>query len=240
MSETLPQGFYGLWNEELGFSHVFQLPDANTLTPEALAASWRIVPLELRWPDAATKPPIPLYGQRDPRWKDQLLGYSAVATFGTYGCLVTCVAMLATHALQYEVTPLLVNARLKDVGGFVANTANMYFAKVIEAFPELKLAGFYRWRTIAADLSKIDEILNRGGYPVIQVDFDPGDQQRADPDLDEHWVLIVGKDGEGYRIYDPWTGQAHLLPPAYCRAGAGWNAARAIYAVSMYERKVAG
>ena len=34
--------------------------------------------------------------QTDPRWKNMLLGFDSESTLGNYGCLVTCMAMVAT------------------------------------------------------------------------------------------------------------------------------------------------
>lgn len=186
------------------------------------------------------EPAFPCYNQRDEPWRNDKLGYSNISTIGTYGCLITCVAMVASHATGEAITPPIANERLKAVGGFVPGEANMYFAKVVEAFPELKLAGYHKWLDVPAKLDKLNAVLDRGGYCIIRVDFDPGDETRADPDPDQHWCLVTGREGEVYNIIDPWDGGAHLLPPAYCRAGHGWDAARAIYAVSMYERKAEG
>lgn len=56
-NEKLPGGWYGLYNPDLGYLHVFQL-HAGELIDEALTAKWRVVPLELRALGDATRPAI--------------------------------------------------------------------------------------------------------------------------------------------------------------------------------------
>lgn len=175
---------------------------------------------------------IPAYAQRDPEWKDVGLGFGT-STIGSYGCLVTCVAMAASHAAGAEITPPMANDALKAVDGFTgANKNLMYFAKVVEAFPFLEMAGLYRYPYPQdADVTKIDQALSKGQYPIVQVDMDP-----QDSDLDEHWVLVIGSPQSGeYIINDPWTGKRHELPPAYCKAG--WQAKHAIFSIAVYARK---
>ena len=172
---------------------------------------------------------IPIYGQREPEWKDRLLGYSPTYTIGRRGCLVCCGAMAVSGAYGEDITPVMFNERLKEVGGFVPGTADMYFGKVAEAYPKLKLSGLFRYPYPQnADLSKIDEGLEKGQYVIVQVDMDP-----RDIDVDQHWVLVKQKIRDGvYLICDPWPGDQLELPPAYCRAG--WRAEHAIFSIVRY------
>lgn len=174
--------------------------------------------------------PPPNYSQRDGRWADVKLGFSTTTTLGTYGCLVTAVAMMVSHAYRAEITPPMANEALKRVDAFVGPNRNlMKFASVVDAYPKLEMAGFERFTNVPADVDMISHKLPLGVYSIIQVDFDP-----SDVDLDEHWVLVIGSPVEGvFFINDPWFGKTYELPPAYCKPG--WDAARAIYTIAQYR-----
>lgn len=171
----------------------------------------------------------PIWSQRDPRWKDTKLGFGNT-TIGQYGCLVTSVAMMVSHAYIKDYTPADVNERLKEVDGFVGSNKNlMVFSKVVEAYPEfLKMAGLHRYPyPQSADVSLIGE----ADYAIVQVDM-----QVADPDLDEHWVIVVDREDDGdLVIHDPWTGKRTSMPPAYAKVG--WTAAECIFAIALWDRR---
>lgn len=185
-----------------------------------------------------SKPPashvFPNWKQRDMPWSSDLLGFSRTVTIGSHGCLLCDVASMASHAYGIEIDPPTANRRLRDVNGFVAGEGNMFLAKIVEAWPIFKLAGILSYPyPKSADCSKIDEVLNRGGYALVKVDFNPKTAL-----LNEHWVLITKRleTGERYEIMDPWFGERANMPPAY--ALPGWTLARyCIYKVAMYERK---
>jgi hypothetical protein len=188
--------------------------------------------VQVRPAESPEEPIVYLYSQRDPRWKNAQLGFGS-STIGSFGCLITCVAMMVSHALQEEITPPMVNDALKVAGGYTGPNKNlMYFSKVWEIWPQLRGIGIYDWHTIPADLSKVDDALEQGGYVLTKIDFVPGGA------VNEHWVLIAFGGGDQYVIYDPWDGASHWLPPAYCKET--WDAARAIFKVSMYSSRAVG
>ena len=57
------------------------------------------------------------FSQRDPRWKDNLLGTDNSSTIGSYGCLLTCLTMVA-DAFGASETPATLNNKMKAAGGF--------------------------------------------------------------------------------------------------------------------------
>lgn len=178
------------------------------------------------------KPSIPIYGQRDPRWADMKLGYSSSSTIGSYGCLLCVVAMMASDVYQEEITPPMANERLKEVGGFVANTAYMYLGKVWEAFPKLEGKGIFRYPyPKSAEMFRVDEALENKIYCVIQVDLKP-----STTNLDEHWVLLTNKiSNEAYTILDPWMNGEFQMPPAYAKPG--WEPKHCIFSIVLYGVK---
>jgi hypothetical protein len=67
-------------------------------------------------------------------------------------------------------------------------------------------------------ISRIDASLAQGKPVSVHVDFT---NDTPYTDNDQHWVLIVGKDGDDYRINDPWLlpAQEVSLKMRYGRAG---------------------
>ena len=131
--------------------------------------------------------------QRDKRWKDIHLGHTDT-TIGGYGCLITCASMMLRH-FGIDTDPARLNDWLKANGGYY--NGNLFVWNSLNKLDKRVSFG-YRYQPVPLD--KVDEQL-RAGKPVIaNVDMNP-----ATPALDEHWVLIVGKDGD-YLINDPWTG----------------------------------
>ena len=159
---------------------------------------------------------IPPLWQRDNRWKSLLLGFSSL-TIGDWGCLATNLAMQAGVGVD------VFNNRLKAVGGF--SGANIYWKMVSVAYPQLEyfkaIDCFYN----PAPLDEIDDMLQQGIPVNAHVDF------RLDtPQVEQHWVLIIGKNGDDYIINDPWTGERSGFKAKY------GDPARYIFRIRAYRR----
>jgi hypothetical protein len=193
-------------------------------------------------------PPVvgfPLWSQRQEPWAGELVGYGPSSTFAKWGCLVTAAAMGVSKLLDRLVTPLEFNEALKEVNGFqddagVRGRGNlMRFAAIWERWPEIKGAGHYDFpypKPATPDV--MIPVLERGGFALVKVDFDP-----KDTDVDQHWVLVTGYAGDGvFTIHDPWPlpdqQRELLLPPAYAKTG--WSAKEIIFRISQYELKARG
>ena len=127
-----------------------------------------------------------LYGQRDIRWKDKKIGNSN-SSIGDYGCVITCLAMLA------GITPDDINTRLASVNGYQIDL--ILWQKIKEAVSWLEL----EWRGYSYDNDKVLDAINRFGGCMVEVDYDG----KIDTPKDKHWVLFIGNQ----RMYDPWTGR---------------------------------
>lgn len=84
-----------------------------------------------------------IYSQQDPRWNGVKLGKSRPAngTIGNFGCAITAIANLHNLAFGSNITPLEVNNRLNQVGGFVFDSYGysiILWSAVQKAFPRLK------------------------------------------------------------------------------------------------------
>ncbi|MCA9971074.1 MAG: C39 family peptidase, partial [Anaerolineales bacterium] len=128
--------------------------------------------------------------QRDPLWAGQRLGHAgSPKTIGEWGCLLTCFAMVA-NTYGRAVTPAQLNHALLSRGGFIDGyltkwngLSNVYTDIIYHGKVEMS----------PALLNRIDSSLAQGNPVSVLVDF-----TRDTPytDNDQHWVLIVGKDGE--------------------------------------------
>jgi hypothetical protein len=158
---------------------------------------------------------IPL-SQRDPRWKDIRLGFGdAQTTIGSDGCLITSLAMLA-GAYGLPETPASLNEKLIALG----RNAGFYGALFVwEAMPRVLPGVSARRRVdcrlVPAPLGEIDAELAAGRPVLIEVDMAPS------PQVDTHWVLISGKQGDDYLISDPWPVDAR--PGTSLIAGYGFG-----------------
>jgi hypothetical protein len=180
-------------------------------------------------PEPLPEPPKPVmmaYSQRDPRWKDTI--YAGGLTFGQAGCLVTCVAMIASLA-GYEDTPPQVAEKLREANVFRGARLD-YPARIPDAYPLLRWNGIHNWRNVPADISILADELSEGPV-IIEVEFVPGG---AMPPDDQHFVvgevLVGGGDDEADLIItDSWDGSQTRLLERY--ALDNWSLARSVYRV---------
>lgn len=162
--------------------------------------------------------------QRDERWKNRRLGDQSASpdsTIGRYGCLLTCVTMLANYYTEVDDwNPPQVNYLLAKRDGFWNGNLIVY-GMIPLVFPEMQFDGFIDCGNYPAPISEIDSLL-----PVIlKVDFNI-----TTAPVEGHFVLAVRKyKNHDYEILDPWTGKQELLLDRYAKPG--WDLARAIFRV---------
>ena len=173
-----------------------EAPDtAPVVTPET----------EPNWQD------IGRYSQNDPRWRD--LEYAGGTSFGSAGCFVVCVAMLAQASEPDALlTPPEVARALRDAGAFNGNLlSNPQY--IPSAFPNLTIdsletRGAVHYRDTAADMEYIAaELVN--GPLIAEVAFDPRRKVYDGKNWNQHFVLIVSVDldNDTAMIADPWDGE---------------------------------
>lgn len=208
-------------NSETDLSVTLQAPP----TPGSYYGDWRLhdpsgnpfghlVFLRITVPTPTMPSLAPAMSQRDPLWADSRLGHAgSTKTIGEWGCLLTCFAMTAT-ALGRTTDPRRLNDAMVSSGGFL----DLYLTKW-KALTDVYSDIIYDGRMVSQPdiIQYIDNSLSAGNPVSIQVDF-----TSATPytDNDQHWVLIVAKDGDDYRINDPWLlpGQQASLRQRYGKA----------------------
>lgn len=121
------------------------------------------------------------YSQRDERWAYKAIGYSSENVLNV-GCLLSSVAMVATHYGQ-SLTPLDVAS---DVNRFYGNTAWMLLP----------------WRSVAGRSYyggvNVDQELQNGNYVIVGVG--------GCANGGSHFVVLTRKDGSDYIMHDPIFG----------------------------------
>ncbi|MBL8045744.1 MAG: hypothetical protein JNL09_04340 [Anaerolineales bacterium] len=137
--------------------------------------------------------------QNDPRWQNDLLGFATDgnSTIGKFGCLLTSLAMTA-NALGADETPATLNEKMKAVQAFQGPWVRAH--QIGAAVPGLRVARNVECRDVPAPLADIDATLAASRPVIVLVDYSP------DPGVQDHWIVIYGKQGGDYLIRDPWRG----------------------------------
>ncbi len=153
--------------------------------------------------------------QMDPRWKDKPLGFDTI-TIGNYGCLMTCMTMIANY-YGFNETPDTVNEKMKAVNGYQG--ALIIPSAFPIAFPGMVYRNFINCENSPAPMSEIDAYLAQGKPVIIEVDYAPN------PGLQNHWVVLYAKRGSDYLMRDPYpypptTAETTLLNSRYKFGGS--------------------
>ena len=160
--------------------------------------------------------PATWYSQLDPAWKSDQLG-EGQATIGSWGCLMTCMAMALT-AFGTPLTPPQLNQLAKAKGEF-SGSAISFLAPWYAG--QLKYKGnVASWPNSDVpntmdpqgdSIQRIDDSLAQGHIVVAQVDTKPNNGF-FNSNNEQHWVIIVKRtpDGRDYLMIDPLTLPQHV------------------------------
>lgn len=156
-----------------------------------------------------------LYSQMDPQWKLKRLGNSSEATIGSFGCLLTDLAMVAC-VYGYDVNPLQLNEQMKSAGGFQGAYIMPYVLSAL--YGGMVYQGVEQCYNTPAPMGRIDAMLAQGKPVIVEVDYSPK------KDMQNHWVVLYEKRNGDYLLYDPWpypvdTGEMFLTKSRYAFAG---------------------
>ena len=171
-----------------------------------------------------------ILSQRDPRWKDEKLGFDDRATIGTDGCTLTCLTMLV-NGYGFNETPDALNRKLLDLGpgnGFMDGL--IVWEGLAKTFPKIVYLNNSVCRDKPAPLDSINKSLDSGQPLVVEVDRSPG------PGLESHWVLLISRQDDDYLILDPWPFPTDSGPVSLAgRYGFGNPIDQVITAVVWYR-----
>lgn len=139
-------------------------------------------------------------------WSNIRIGNTS-STIGNIGCLVTSIAILieksGSNTTIVPFNPGTFVEALNNNGGF-DEKGNLYYAPINKVVPNFRYVGNVnlRGKTRAEKLESIKQYLNLGFYLTIEVKgATPGNQ---------HWVAILGVDGNNVNIVDPASDKTDL------------------------------
>jgi len=190
-------GFTGLWPKwefekptwwQFGGDHKREFNEKENSTPKE-----KIQEDTNNIQSTASKVQIGL-DQDDPRWGNETMGKPG-HTIDNKGCLITSVAMIA-RSKGSEVTPLDVNNYMKNNGGYVPNSSNMYWGSA-ENYLE-SVSGINVTSKVIPS-NELNTFLENGNPAIIHV---------AGNTSDGHWVVATGINSQGeYIVYESATGK---------------------------------
>jgi hypothetical protein len=168
--------------------------------------------------------------QRDPRWKDLLLGFTNEGlTIGSDGCTLTCATMMA-NGFGFQETPATLNDKLKALGqnqGFFGALLGWY--GVPRALQGLKINALVECADKPAPMADIDAALDAGRPVIVELDQSPNAL------FQNHWVLIYARQGGDYLIRDPWPVPAEASASLIQRYGFAGAPAKIITYAVFYD-----
>jgi len=135
-----------------------------------------------------------LLWQNDETWANATLGFGPQA-IQDWGCLTTSLTMVV-NGCGYNETPATVSQKMVGINAFFGAAINAY--RIGEAFPAVSLSELVDCETAPAPIARIDAELESGKPVLVRVDWN------AAPGLQDHWVVLYGKDAQGYMMLDPW------------------------------------
>ena len=150
---------------------------------------------------------MPYYTQRDPRWKNIVMG-KGEGTIGDVGCYLVSLCNWL-NKLGYSFTPATLNEYFKDKKlwsgpyknyidvALIAQKASEIFTEFIREEP---------W----SDMARLNWYLNNGYAVLGKVDA------RGIGGSGSHFVAIFDTEGKNAIIHDPWTGE---YQPVACLSG---------------------
>jgi hypothetical protein len=155
---------------------------------------------------------VPL-SQCDPSWRDDRLGNSlSDKNICQWGCLLTAFTMVA-NAFGEELTPPQLNRRIVRGPGFIQDNLTPWNV-LSKLYDHIVYGGKLDIDSTPDVVDRINAAMNRGELVVVRVDNTPNTPYNSD---DQHWVLIVGRNGTGFQVNDPLTGQEVSLAAVYGR-----------------------
>ena len=168
--------------------------------------------------------------QRNPQWANEHLGFDTTVTIGTDGCALTCLTMLV-NGFGFNETPSSMNRKLKDLGsgsGFLGSL--IVWPGLTRAFPKILFRHIIVCRDAPAPINEINATLDQGQPVLLEIDRSPA------PGLQNHWVVVYGRQGIDYLMLDPYALPPDSKPTTLSnRYGFGRDPAEFITAAAWYD-----
>lgn len=144
---------------------------------------------------------VPLLSQNDPEWQEDRLGYAGSdMTIGEWGCLVTTFAMIGRY-YKKSLDPNKLNKKMVRERLFLGSNLTPWNT-LSRLYQDIIFDGRLETRHHPDITRRIDAALRAGNPVAVQVDYTPDSPYVPN---DQHWVVVVGREGNDYRVNDPWN-----------------------------------
>lgn len=176
------------------------------------------------------------FSQNDPRWANNLLGFSSWEKMGPFGCLVTAFANVA-QAQGEDVDPAQMNERLKAQGKFVRDSYGQIadisgYSALSSVAPHSRFVEQQNWPgTVVAPYSYFDVRSSTNTEIIIMLDYHP-----ETAGVQSHYCRIIGLNDkkDDIEILDSYTGKRVWLSAIAARAGKKAN--QLIWTAGKYQK----
>lgn len=155
-----------------------------------------------------------IFNQKDSIWSKIKIGNT---TIGAHGCLVSCLASLATYYGKRETPKTIVSGLKFD------SQAYYYWRGLSNLYPDIKLSERVHCETKPAPIQKIDKLVKEG-YPIL---IDTRYRKKF-----MHWVLLWKVIKGKHLIVDPLHGDVAFFEDRY------GNFSRWCYGYAVYKGNV--
>ena len=167
-----------------------------------------------------------MYNQRDAKWKNQRLGTCNGVTIGTDGCYDAVLAQIITE-WGYNITPAQLDDQLTNKNLYVSGSSGaclMPDTVLHTLYPEVTSVGAWSYKTVPADLSKLNCASDE--KVIIGLDFDHNPANG----IQGHFVKLESWNGKDLIIGDPWYGTVDNFAKHY-----GTNPSQTIIKIIKYK-----
>lgn len=184
---------------EYFFNHL-QLKQYNELVSDEYLSLWNGIVYGFDSGEYIT------WRQKDAAWSNIRIG-NTNSNIGNIGCLVTSIAILIKKSgVETNITPFNPGTFVEGLnanGGF-DNKGNLQYSAVNRVVPHFKYVGNINLRdkTRAEKLVLIRNYIEQGYYLAIEV--------KGATQGNQHWVAIMGVDGNNVYIVDPASNKTDL------------------------------
>lgn len=161
------------------------------------------------------------FSQNDPKWSNNLLGFSTWEKMGPFGCLVTAMANVA-QAQGMDINPAQMNDQLKVHGLFVYDSYRQIadvagYAALSVVAPHSHFVEQQNWPgNVVAPYSYFDVRSSTNTEIIIMLDYHP-----ETAGLQSHYCRVIGLNDQknDIEIVDSYTGNRIWLSGIAARAG---------------------
>lgn len=161
------------------------------------------------------------FSQNDPRWKNNLLGFSSWERIGLYGCLVDAAANVF-QAQGADLSPADVNNILKQKGLFVRDSYGEVadvagYQALGQVSPRTRFIEQKNWpANEVAPASYFDVRSSTNTEIIIMIDYHP---ERSG--IQSHYVRVIGLNAarNDVEIVDSWDGKRKWLSSIAAQGG---------------------